>query len=104
MIIDFKINQDFIAKVLCVNRNIPESTCNGKCHLKKQLKKTEESKDENLPPIRKEISELIFLIVEKTSINQLKNIQNRICRYTHKEGLYAFLLINSLFRPPEIIC
>jgi hypothetical protein len=42
ILIDFKINQDYIAKFLCINREKPMSTCNGKCYLTKQLKKAEE--------------------------------------------------------------
>lgn len=42
--IDFKINQDVIAKTLCVQKDVVESTCQGSCHLKKQLDKIEENK------------------------------------------------------------
>lgn len=34
-------NRDYVALVLCVNRNHPEKHCNGKCHLKKQLQQDE---------------------------------------------------------------
>jgi len=30
---DFAINQDYIAKYLCINKDIPKSNCNGKCYL-----------------------------------------------------------------------
>ena len=38
----FFINQDFIAAELCENKDAPELECNGKCYLKKELKKDEE--------------------------------------------------------------
>lgn len=37
VMIQFKLNQDFIARNLCVNRAKPSMHCNGKCHLKKML-------------------------------------------------------------------
>lgn len=40
--LDFKLNQDFIAKVLCINRDKPITTCNGQCYLNRQLKKQQE--------------------------------------------------------------
>ena len=40
----FFINQDFIAAELCENKDAPELECNGKCYLKKELKKDEERK------------------------------------------------------------
>lgn len=39
IIINFKLNQDYIIKILCINKDNPETGCNGKCHLKNQLKK-----------------------------------------------------------------
>ena len=38
----FKINQDDIAKTLCVNRAIKNSTCCGHCYLKEQVKQQSE--------------------------------------------------------------
>ncbi|HEX5003390.1 MAG TPA: hypothetical protein VFW78_12920 [Bacteroidia bacterium] len=49
------VNKKFISSVLCVNRNVPGSTCHGKCHLKKELAKDEtdlpsgESKTKSAP-------------------------------------------------------
>lgn len=40
--ISFKINQDYIARVLCVNKNKPMLNCNGKCYLAKKLKQAEQ--------------------------------------------------------------
>lgn len=41
--IDFKLNQDYIAKVLCINRDKPELQCNGHCILMEKIKKTQEA-------------------------------------------------------------
>lgn len=47
VIIQWSINQDYIAKNLCINKNKPTLKCDGKCHLKKELKKTEETNENN---------------------------------------------------------
>lgn len=47
IVINFQINQEYIAKNLCVNRDKPDSCCEGKCELKKQL--DEEDKKQELP-------------------------------------------------------
>ena len=39
--VSFKINQDRIAKTLCVQKEIKNNCCKGKCHLEKELKKAE---------------------------------------------------------------
>lgn len=33
------MNQDFIAENFCVEKDLPDSKCNGMCHLVKQTKK-----------------------------------------------------------------
>ncbi|WP_316811564.1 hypothetical protein [Pedobacter heparinus] len=38
----FEVNQNYIAKELCINRDKPEMNCNGKCYLMKKLKQAEE--------------------------------------------------------------
>lgn len=33
----FQLNIDYIIEKYCVNKDVPEMSCNGKCHLSKQL-------------------------------------------------------------------
>jgi valyl-tRNA synthetase len=39
-LINYAVNYDYIVKNLCENRNIPQSTCKGKCYVEKELAKT----------------------------------------------------------------
>ncbi|NMH87472.1 hypothetical protein [Flavivirga algicola] len=45
---DFIINQDFIAKTLCIQKENQQG-CNGKCHLKKQLAKNNPDSNNKIP-------------------------------------------------------
>lgn len=38
--IDYMINRDYITKNLCVEKDNPDNTCHGKCHLQEQLNKS----------------------------------------------------------------
>lgn len=40
-LISYAVNYEYIVKNLCENRNVPQSTCKGKCYLEKELSKTE---------------------------------------------------------------
>ena len=42
IVAEFRLNQDYIAKNLCINRNKPKMHCNGKCQLMKKLAVEEE--------------------------------------------------------------
>jgi hypothetical protein len=39
----FQLNKDYVARNLCEKKSVKGNSCQGKCHLKKQLKKAEES-------------------------------------------------------------
>ncbi len=39
--VDYQIRKDYIAKVLCINKDEPVLECEGKCYLKKQLTKAQ---------------------------------------------------------------
>jgi len=41
----FNINRNYIARVLCENRDRPQLNCNGKCYLAKKLKQQQDKKD-----------------------------------------------------------
>jgi len=45
---DFLVNQDFIAKTLCIQKENQQG-CNGKCHLKKQLSKNNSDSNSKIP-------------------------------------------------------
>jgi hypothetical protein len=44
---NFWLNQTYIAENLCENRAKPQMECDGKCHLKKELKKDDERKQKD---------------------------------------------------------
>ncbi len=43
----YRVNQDYIAKNLCENRDKPMLDCNGQCYLAKQLKAAEEKEQKS---------------------------------------------------------
>jgi hypothetical protein len=47
----YYLNQDYIAKQLCENRDRPELKCNGQCFLMKKLKAEEEKPGQPVMPV-----------------------------------------------------
>jgi len=101
--ISFKINQDFIAEVLCINKDKPMSTCNGKCYLSKQLKAQEEKEEKQIPKERNERVEVLFC--DKLQISY--NISR--CVFLEKKmPLPRYLVFNTqefiddVFHPPQL--
>lgn len=52
-LIEYETNKEYIASVLCENRNKPEVACNGKCYLNKKIEESQkhEGHDHSLPQI-----------------------------------------------------
>ena len=47
--VEYFSNQDYIASVLCENKDKPWVSCNGKCYLTKQIKKVTDLPEPKLP-------------------------------------------------------
>ncbi len=45
----FKVNQDFIAKTLCINQDKPEKLCSGKCFLTKKISEEKKAEKSTVP-------------------------------------------------------
>ena len=43
------LNRDYVARVLCINRDKPQMHCNGKCHLAKQLRAADAAEQKQQP-------------------------------------------------------
>lgn len=100
--ISFYANQDFIAKVFCVNKENKNSCCEGKCYLTQKLA---EGKSENEKPISVTLSDIYQL--QYIPIHQLPLLSYNLNK-GHK-GTFSFLsylemeVIDDLFRPPIFI-
>lgn len=96
---DFWLNQDFIAQNLCENKDKPQMECNGKCHLKKELKKDDERKEKEN---KQQVEDILFVNNATTT-----HFSFNSCFFIEKEQNFAFVLhqktksfSSSIFHPP----
>jgi hypothetical protein len=70
---EFLVNKDFIAAVLCINRENPQVECGGKCHLTKQLQKAGKEDTEQQKPVNKtgKTEQLPLAMIESTFSGQV---------------------------------
>ncbi len=100
-VVDYLLNRDYIAKNLCVNKDKPKSCCKGKCHLVKQLNKTNNpNRDEKKElPKRlqlKELQDFILCKGIKSLVPDKKVILVCIVNFRKSE-----LHLNPVYIPPE---
>jgi hypothetical protein len=69
---DYALNKEFIAEVLCVNQDKPELKCNGKCYLKEQLEQSAEKEQQEQQSSRSTEKENLF-VSTASPINDLWN-------------------------------
>ena len=105
IIIDFRINQEFIADVLCINKNDPSSMCNGKCYLSKQLKKIEVHEKEKMPnSFQERLPITVYIPIQKNDdfllLAPLKDCNRNT--FFETSGLYISSYVNEIFHPPKL--
>lgn len=97
---DFYINKDFIANILCENKDKPEMHCQGHCYLGKQLDKenneqspvnTSHKTTNEIQLYSEDVSDFSYLFPE--TINESEKINHYLFPVTDKH-------ITSIFRPP----
>jgi len=99
VIASFNINQRYIAKELCVNRNNPNSNCNGHCYLCKQLNKEEKPEGIGGSTSKEKFEVQLFFVDvlhENLSLTFSKNIFS-VLQHPFAEQLY----VKSFFHPPS---
>ncbi len=99
---DFIINNEFIATVLCINKDKPEMQCDGKCYLKMQLGKEEEKK-QSQENILKENNKVQFI-----SEPYATGLPIEIAVAVDSEASFYYQSISSqelafaIFHPPQV--
>ncbi|HEY0053823.1 MAG TPA: hypothetical protein VGB63_00580 [Pedobacter sp.] len=64
-VLSFKVNKDYIAANICVNRAKPKLNCQGKCYLAKTQKKATEQKDASEYTLK--VSYFLVSVMERVS-------------------------------------
>ncbi len=98
-LVEYAVNYDYISEVLCINKSKPELHCNGKCYLKKEIAKTN---DTDSSPLTKNSGQKLFdiyVLPEITSISTAEKIFFSNPNFLYKTA-YSFLFLKHIFRPP----
>ncbi len=94
--LDYYVNYKYISDVLCINKDKPMSTCNGKCYLNKQLQKSQESEknDKGIPTFRQERIPMIMSDYELPKFVTINTTSKK------RIFLYAFSIKDLAITPP----
>jgi len=103
-VISYYINYDYIVEELCENKAKPVLQCNGKCHLAKELKKTNDGLDteQPAPPLNmKEYPVAPFLAQAILVQQKIFRKYNTVINGVHNTFIESYY--TSIFQPPKLI-
>jgi len=102
---DYFMNYDDIVENKCVNKDKPQLHCNGKCHLRKELKKVLNTENN---PVKKKMT-LSNKIEEYTFYYRIGLLKKyyKIYRFTDETNLFITQktfkgFLPSLIKPPPV--
>ena len=98
----FQLNQDYIAKTLCVNKNRPELHCNGRCYLMSKLKLVNEKEKKQAAKDTLNRMATSFLHRVYTTSLQAPTAAFIAKHSTHYKFTYYSQYITTVFRPPKV--
>ena len=99
----FKLNQDEIAKTICVQRKMVNNSCNGRCELQKSLKKYSDNEKRMQNNLDNKVD---FVFIQNTVVaNNFKLIE---FHFINKPTFFvlekkAISVSLSSFRPPSYL-
>ena len=102
ILIDFQIRQDFIAEVLCINKEKPITVCHGQCYLSDQLQQAEEQQAESTPTRSIETLEVLYVLA-KNSIGLSDRPASLVSnlKVGYRDVFYGYCFPAEIFHPPQ---
>ncbi|MCE3077131.1 hypothetical protein [Chryseobacterium gwangjuense] len=98
-LINYAVNYDYIVKNLCENRQVPQSTCKGKCYVEKELAKTEKQSNNNqnvkITGMDFFLAHEILFVSDKDKLDPLMKNPNSDCINSHTSEFFS-----RIFHPP----
>lgn len=97
----YNLNRDYIARVLCENRNRPELHCDGQCYLAKKLKAQQDRQDkETTERVRNTpVVQLFCEAQTEFSFGAVNTLRNQPGLFSYKQTPIA-RPADDLLRPP----
>lgn len=98
------MNQDYIAKNLCVMRNMQNNTCQGNCQLTKKLEQETKEEQKQLPKKNKEKQDILYFqkITSPETVLPFYTLEKPYQKY-HYDFSEDQSFYDSIFRPPKFI-
>jgi len=96
----FQLNIDYIVDTYCVNKEVPELQCNGKCHLAKQLSVVPVKSNSKYANLVEAFYPLYYHQFQKIVLNPILTQRSKLSFYYQLKDYNSYL--NNSFKPPQV--
>lgn len=100
----YELNKQYIATHLCVNRDKPQMKCCGRCYLRKQLRKIDDTSNSKNLPNKVEKTEPFVCIIPQRVIFTTSHQTNISIKNPGSQHLHGSELPFPVFHPPAYSC
>lgn len=96
----YQLNRDYIAEVLCINKEKPITMCHGQCFLNRNLDLSEESEGTPASPGKEKVDIPFFLI--SRGLNAFNALAKPAIMHSAYLRLYTSGYLTVPFHPPAL--
>ncbi|MEM9022331.1 MAG: hypothetical protein AAGB22_01220 [Bacteroidota bacterium] len=99
--LDYFINQEYIAEVLCINKDKPYLLCQGQCHLMMELNEVQDTPDDpDLPAVPIKVQDYPIGFVQFAQVDAAEaDLATHQTPYHSSPGRTA---LHDIFHPPQM--
>jgi hypothetical protein len=101
IVMDYQVNKTYIARVLCENRSKPKSGCNGKCHLARELKKADQTEEQQPVPFKDKLEILYYFQASPTFAFLVIDLPEQEFPHYFSSGVSPPVF--GIFHPPRFL-
>jgi len=100
--IDYELNREYIVSTLCIERDKEVNTCQGQCHLNKEIEKNTSQDEEKQQGVlvRALENDTFYPTTFFFDPPQTRMVGSKLCMYISN---YKFLIYRNHFHPPELV-
>lgn len=105
IIAQYQLDKDYLARILCENRDRPELHCDGKCYLAKRLKAQQDKQDKETTERVQKTPSIQLFWTDATDFSCLPAylIHRERTAFVYQLTAYSAPL-SPIFQPPTINC
>lgn len=97
----YQLNKEYIAQVLCINREKPELHCDGKCFLTEKLNQANQAEEKDIPATQQEKIEIPSFLISKHFFQFQTVIIQQIKYPLSNKHLCILPDSSGVFHPPK---